>query len=53
MNNSVDNQRKITEGSKSTLRIFISNTAENQPWQQGEDIDINVKPSWKLQIEGK
>ncbi|KAF0267832.1 hypothetical protein FOG51_02659 [Hanseniaspora uvarum] len=54
VNNSVDIiNEKITEGSKSTLRIFISNTAENQPWQQGEDIDINVKPSWKLRIEGK
>lgn len=54
VNNSVDViNEKITEGSKSTLRIFISNTAENQPWQQGQDIDINVKPSWKLRVEGK
>lgn len=54
VNNSVDIiNEKIAEATKSTLRIFVSNTAENQPWQQGENIDINVKPSWKLRIEGK
>ena len=44
---------------KRTLRIWISNTADNQPWQQGEleentfDFSSSINSSYKVKIEGR
>lgn len=35
---------------KQYLRVFVSNIAENQPWQTEEG---NTEPSWTLRIEGR
>lgn len=43
----------------STLRIWISNTVENQPWQGGQmdentfDFNLGVEPTYKVKIEGR
>lgn len=50
--NSIDVLNRNTNGTH-ILRIFISNTAENQPWQQQHNIDLNKKPAWVLRVEGK
>lgn len=52
VNNSIDTLNTHANNTN-TLRIFISNTAENQPWQQQNNIDLNKKPAWVLRIEGK
>ncbi|KAL9088378.1 MAG: hypothetical protein Q9159_003152 [Coniocarpon cinnabarinum] len=45
---------------KGTLRLWISNTVENQPWQQNNvmdhdafDFSSNVEATFKVKIEGK
>ncbi|BFZ63228.1 SWI/SNF and RSC complex subunit Ssr3 [Saitoella coloradoensis] len=45
---------------KQTLRVFISNTASDQPWQATDQLDTNAFdfetgaiPSWTLKIEGR
>ncbi|KAG4305727.1 hypothetical protein PORY_000637 [Pneumocystis oryctolagi] len=58
-----DIQDAINKGSKikKTLRIFISNTSSDQPWQTTNkildhhafDFDIGAIPTWTLRIEGK
>ncbi|CAH2351472.1 transcription regulatory protein Snf12p [[Candida] railenensis] len=40
-----------------TLRVFVYNTCENQPWQVSQEggnlIDPNVESTWTLRIEGR
>ncbi|RMD44427.1 hypothetical protein DV735_g711, partial [Chaetothyriales sp. CBS 134920] len=42
-----------------TMRIWISNTAENQPWQRGPldentfDFNTGADSTWKVRLEGK
>ncbi|CCH46907.1 hypothetical protein BN7_6512 [Wickerhamomyces ciferrii] len=38
---------------KEILRIFIFNTAENQPWQLNQGQQSNEEPTWNLRIEGR
>ena len=44
---------------KRTLRIWISNTADNQPWQRGDleentfDFSSGIDPTYKVKIEGR
>ena len=44
---------------KRTLRIWISNTADNQPWQQGDleentfDFSSGINSTYKVKIEGR
>lgn len=46
---------------KKTLRVFVSNTSSNQPWQtvnkkldnHAFDFDTGAIPTWTLRIEGK
>ena len=53
-------ERKIQSTERTrTLRVWISNTAENQPWQErdlGEstfDFNTGVEPTYKVQIVGR
>ncbi|KTW31221.1 uncharacterized protein T551_01294 [Pneumocystis jirovecii RU7] len=58
-----DIQDAINKGSKmkKTLRVFVSNTSSNQPWQtvnkkldnHAFDFDTGAIPTWTLRIEGK
>ena len=59
-----DHQQRITtnelsgESNEETLRIFIYNTSENQPWQRDanqQDVpsEVHPDPSWTLRIEGR
>lgn len=42
------------QSKKQLLRIFIYNTAENQPWQkQGTTTTTTTEPSWTLRVEGR
>lgn len=41
---------------KKTLRVFISNTAADQPWQQQDVMQqdsVPQAPNWTLRIEGR
>lgn len=46
---------------KKQLRVFVSNTCQDQPWQQpvtgleenAFDFDIGTIPSWNLRVEGR
>ncbi|SCU78035.1 LANO_0A01904g1_1 [Lachancea nothofagi CBS 11611] len=44
------NNLKQETQEKQYLRIFVSNIAENQPWQNQEP---GVQPSWTLRVEGR
>lgn len=52
INDLQENINKIPR-KKELLRIFISNTAENQPWQIQPGQQPNEEPSWTLRIEGR
>ncbi|XBW38098.1 hypothetical protein QEN19_003689 [Hanseniaspora menglaensis] len=52
VNNSID-VLNTNKNNSNTLRLFISNTAENQPWQQKDNIELDLKPAWVLRVEGK
>ena len=61
MRKRLDQQDTLHNATKkySTLRVWISNTVENQPWQ-GRDLDINafdfssgVEATYKVKIEGR